>query len=197
MTYDPIIYSFGVYVLYVLLPIIPAVVIFKMLPESTADVSGPLQKLKVKAGGAFAAYIVAVLLGYFPVQAVETQIDLARKAQEEKWNRRYPFHGVIVDLQPNQAIRATQLYTREMEFPTTGPLPRTRDYDFVLLLSRPVQRGDVVMIEYWENLQSGGTGTVPPGTPLEIKLVETDGPAQRFRLQKENDRPIVVAERAL
>lgn len=45
----------------VLLPCIPAVLLFKALP-SRADISGPFQGLEVKLGGAFAGYFALVLL---------------------------------------------------------------------------------------------------------------------------------------
>lgn len=41
----------------VILPLIPAVVLFKVLP-STGEVSGPFKGLNVKFGGAFAAYLI-------------------------------------------------------------------------------------------------------------------------------------------
>lgn len=44
----------------VLLPMIPAVVLFKFLPAS-GEVSGPLKGLRVKFGGAFAAYLIIFL----------------------------------------------------------------------------------------------------------------------------------------
>ena len=46
----------------VLLPVIPAILIFKVLPTSSAEVSGPFQGLRLKLGGAFSAYFVVVLL---------------------------------------------------------------------------------------------------------------------------------------
>jgi|SRR5580692_205307 hypothetical protein len=46
----------------VLLPIIPAYFLFKALPSSTASVTGPLQGLQLKLGGAFAGYFAVLLL---------------------------------------------------------------------------------------------------------------------------------------
>lgn len=47
--------------LVILLPMIPAFVLFKALP-GTADVSGPLQGLNIKLGGAFAGYFALLVL---------------------------------------------------------------------------------------------------------------------------------------
>jgi hypothetical protein len=62
----PVLLSFALQALYILVPIIPAVIIYRMFPATTTTVEGNLvSNWKVKAGGAFAAYIVTVLLGYF------------------------------------------------------------------------------------------------------------------------------------
>ena len=47
--------------LVILLPMVPAYVLFKALPGS-ADVSGPLQGLNIKLGGAFAGYFALLVL---------------------------------------------------------------------------------------------------------------------------------------
>lgn len=44
-----------------LLPLVPAVILFKYLPSSTAAVSGPLGGLGVKFGGAFGGYFIVFL----------------------------------------------------------------------------------------------------------------------------------------
>jgi hypothetical protein len=45
-----------------LLPIIPAYIIYKFLPESETNVEGPYKKLNLKLKGAFAGYFLLVLL---------------------------------------------------------------------------------------------------------------------------------------
>jgi hypothetical protein len=49
----------------ILLPIVPALLLFKLLPLSTADVSGPFHGLQIKLGGAVGAYFLLVLVIYF------------------------------------------------------------------------------------------------------------------------------------
>lgn len=56
------------YSLYVLLPMIPAVVIYRMFPDTRVALSGPLANLTLKSTGAFAAYVVTVILGFFLVK---------------------------------------------------------------------------------------------------------------------------------
>lgn len=43
-------------------PLVPATLIFKLFPDSKLTLSGPLQGLSVKSGGAFAAYLITFLI---------------------------------------------------------------------------------------------------------------------------------------
>jgi|SRR5271166_523609 len=73
---DPVLLSFALQVIYILVPIIPAVIIYKMFPETTVTVQGTVvSNWRVKAGGAFAAYIVTVLLGYFLARGTQKLIE--------------------------------------------------------------------------------------------------------------------------
>lgn len=55
--------------LVLLLPIIPAFLLFRFLPAS-ADVSGPFQGLKIKLGGAFAGYFITALFAWQVAQGL-------------------------------------------------------------------------------------------------------------------------------
>src|SRR4051812_38777411 len=46
-----------------LVPVIPAFIIYKFLPASDTDVSGPYQGLSLKLKGAFAGYFLLVIVG--------------------------------------------------------------------------------------------------------------------------------------
>jgi len=63
-----VILSFALYVLYVLLPMIPSIVIYRMFPDTKVSATGILANLNFKTTGAFAAYVVTVILGFFLVQ---------------------------------------------------------------------------------------------------------------------------------
>jgi hypothetical protein len=68
-----------VYLLLILLiPILPAFILFTFLPSSS-DVEGPLKGLKVKLGGAFAGYIVAVFLSW------KVAISLLEPTWSDNW----------------------------------------------------------------------------------------------------------------
>lgn len=48
--------------LWVLLPLVPAVLIYHLFPDSKVGVSGPLANLTVRASGAFAGYLIVFLV---------------------------------------------------------------------------------------------------------------------------------------
>ena len=48
--------------LVVLLPLLPAILIFLMFPKTEMVAQGPLQGLSIRAGGAFGAYLIVLLV---------------------------------------------------------------------------------------------------------------------------------------
>jgi hypothetical protein len=181
MINDPaVVYSFCLYLLYVLLPLIPAILIFRLFPETKVAVSGPLQNLTVKTTGAFAAYVVTALLGFFLVRQVEAQIVSSRH---------YPVEGVIVDLPTNQGVRGVasdQIYWRND--PDRGG--SNRDFPFVVLLNHPLGPDETIFLKYWEyGDEPAGTGPPPTeNTTVPLKLLKTNSP-QLFKLVLQNNRP--------
>jgi len=79
-----IIYSFIMYSLWVLVPIIPAVLIYKMFPKAKVSLTGVLSNFKINATGAFAGYLIVLIftavywVGYFQT--------LIQKSAFEAWN---------------------------------------------------------------------------------------------------------------
>lgn len=69
-----VVLSFALYILYVLLPMIPSIVIYRMFPDTKVSATGVLANLNFKTTGAFAAYVVTVFLGFFLVQKTHHQI---------------------------------------------------------------------------------------------------------------------------
>jgi hypothetical protein len=57
----------GLLLIWVALPLLPAILIYKLCPDGNVGLSGPLANLTVKASGAFAGYLI-VLLVTFPVE---------------------------------------------------------------------------------------------------------------------------------
>jgi hypothetical protein len=64
--------SYGFYVLNLLVPIIPAVIIYRLFPESRTagnSVEGSVAGWKIKAVGAWGAYVTAFLLGLWTIKS--------------------------------------------------------------------------------------------------------------------------------
>ena len=52
-----------------LIPLVPAILLYKILPGGDAHVAGTLQGMTIKLSGAFAGYFALVMLGYFRIPA--------------------------------------------------------------------------------------------------------------------------------
>jgi hypothetical protein len=154
-------YSFSLYVLFVLLPLVPAVLIFWLFPESKVAVTGPLQGLTVNATGAFAAYIITGLLGFFIVRQIEVQIN---------YTRNYPIQGVVVGLGPSQAIYSDRFYSRSFTDPQA--IDQTHEFHFVVVFDHPVLGKEKIGVDYFEGGPPSGLGEKPPPAQrLSIDLV--------------------------
>lgn len=89
-----IIYSFILFSLSLLLPIVPSVIIYRLFPDSRVTAEGPLRGLSVKTSGAFGAYLITVLLGAFLTTKTMTLIENAHQAEIN------PASKVILNLHP-------------------------------------------------------------------------------------------------
>src|SRR5439155_9530982 len=78
--------------LIVLVPILPAFALFRFLP-STADVGGPLKGLNVKISGAFAGYIVGVLVSW----------QVATSLLEPTWADNWKVYGHVAFIDASSA----------------------------------------------------------------------------------------------
>lgn len=177
-------YSFGLYVLYVLLPLIPAILIFKLFPDTKVALSGPLQHFTLNTTGAFAAYVVTAALGFFLVKDVEQQIV---------WTTHYAVEGAIVDLEQNQVLDSDQFFARYTNDTFANGTFAARNYLFVVLLDHPVVKPEKVLLKYWELNGPGGIGEPPPSKTVPIELSATTSP-QRFRLRITDGNVQIVPE---
>jgi len=75
----------GAHILWVLLPLAPAVLIYWLFPNTPVAVSGPLSGLTVRAGGAFGAYLVVLLLTYGQLRTIDQSISML---ESQFWNVR-------------------------------------------------------------------------------------------------------------
>jgi hypothetical protein len=98
-----VLFSFACWFLWVILPMLPSIVIYKMFPKTKVTAQGTISNWKVRAGGAFAAYIVVVLLGYGPFESTQRIINVIG-------NCGWIVHGqVVLKDTNNQQVRGNNL----------------------------------------------------------------------------------------
>ncbi|HWT12957.1 MAG TPA: hypothetical protein VN231_09410 [Allosphingosinicella sp.] len=79
----------GVNAVWVLLPLVPAIVIYRIFPDTKVAVAGPFHALSVRAGGAFAAYLI-VFVATYPL------IDEMNRNLASMYDRQWIVRGSIV-----------------------------------------------------------------------------------------------------
>jgi len=108
-----VILSFVLYVGYVLLPMIPAIVIYKTFPDTKISAKGVFANLNFNTTGAFAGYVITVFLGYFiiqnthhliaqishPVWTLKTKVKLLNKDGTVYSNKRL-LETLVVSIDP-------------------------------------------------------------------------------------------------
>lgn len=108
--------SLLLYVFYVLLPVGPAVIIYRLFPETTVALHGPFQNFTLNATGAFAAYVVTAGLGYFlvvdttrlingmtfPAWRVRAEIQLLNENKEPMAIQQNDLKGLTVTFKPER-----------------------------------------------------------------------------------------------
>ncbi len=122
----------AILLLWVLLPLIPAILIYRLAPGNSVAVSGPLAGLTVKASGAFAAYlIVFVVIWNWTSNAYE----LVGSAMHPAWTIRGKLHvvskeGTPIEPPPGEFFQKICLHTdpnvNTFQYPTfTITVPET------------------------------------------------------------------------
>jgi len=176
-----VVYSFSLYVVFVLLPLVPAVLIFWLFPDEKVAVTGPLEGLTINATGAFAAYIITGLLGFFIVRQIEVQIN---------YTRDYPVRGIVVGLGPTEAIYSDRFYSRSFSDPQA--INQTHQFQFVVVFDHPVVTKEKVNVDYFDSPPSG-FGSKPVPKELVIELAP-NRPLQYFKLLRDGGNLQVVSE---
>jgi hypothetical protein len=70
----PVLDLFCLLVCWILLPLVPAVLIYTLFPNTPVAASGPLAGLTIKTGGAFAAYLIIVVVVFPLINTIKDQI---------------------------------------------------------------------------------------------------------------------------
>src|ERR1700720_3113161 len=113
----------GVLAAVVLLPILPAYLLFRLLPSSS-NVSGLLQGLEIKLGGAFGGYFILVVLILTKLSSIQTVV-LPPAIGDQVWH----VEGQILD-EAGKGIDTlgptdVQLMPRQLEIEPNGNFEAT------------------------------------------------------------------------
>src|SRR5215469_5170360 len=64
----------GLLALWVLLPLVPAILIYRLFPNTPVVAAGPLAGLRTNASGAFAAYLIVFVITFFLVSSIRDSL---------------------------------------------------------------------------------------------------------------------------
>jgi hypothetical protein len=82
---NPVLAAFLLYAVFILLPLLPAIIIYKMFPNTQVGANGLLGNLKINATGAFAAYIITSVMSFFLVQYIQETIEGNSSETDKSW----------------------------------------------------------------------------------------------------------------
>jgi hypothetical protein len=80
-----ILLSFALYGVYFLVPLIPAILIYKIFPDTSVSTSGSLANFKINSSGAFAAYLATVLIGIYALSDTQARILEIKNPASPTW----------------------------------------------------------------------------------------------------------------
>lgn len=95
---------FALLIIWVLIPLVPAILIYRLFPDTKVSLTGPLSNLTLRATGAFAAYAVVLLIAFFLVQPMHNKIC---GMSDEVW--RVNAHVRIID-ESGQPVSGQDLF---------------------------------------------------------------------------------------
>jgi|HubBroStandDraft_3_1064219.scaffolds.fasta_scaffold03694_3 hypothetical protein len=89
--FEMIISLMGILMCWVLLPLVPAILIYRLFPDTPLTLSGPLAGLTLKTGSAFGAYLIIFLL---VIPRVQDAYAVTAQGQHGAWTITGAFHTV-------------------------------------------------------------------------------------------------------
>ena len=128
----------GLHLLWVLAPLVPAILIYKLFPATSVAVSGPLANLTVRASGAFAAYLI-VFAATFPL--IKNMESTFSGFQRSIWTIKAQIQMLDrngVELNSFDNFSRVNVYTEPKPFSVNGNIVRMKiaegDGEFPLLV---------------------------------------------------------------
>jgi hypothetical protein len=78
--------SFALYLTYFLIPLVPSILIYKIFPSTSVVASGSFSGLKINSSGAFAAYLITLVISINALSETEARILEIRNPNEPTWS---------------------------------------------------------------------------------------------------------------
>ena len=178
-----ILLSFALFGLFVLVPIIPASLLYRWFPDTKVSAKGVLSKFTINSSGAFAAYLVTVLVGYFVVAPINEAILGLVKAPSAVWTVR----GNL-QLLDNQGIRIedTKIYDNlSFEFSPEFLVQKNGNMDLKI---PELEAGAIPRYLITVNVDGFGQKTLSLSTLIDNADVEVDATQRLIKLKE----PVIV-----
>lgn len=138
----------------VLLPLIPAFLLFKLLPGGPSEVEGPLAGLKIKLGGAFGGYVaLTVFLATFYAQFLKPDAKAMETWTVTGEVQAPAYSDISCKVSPPLSIDPGNRFEWQIEVPKGAELPN-------VALEAPGYEGDTIYLSKKNHLN--------PKYPVEI-----------------------------
>ena len=142
----------GLHLLWVLAPLVPAILIYKLFPATSVAVNGPLAGLTVRASGAFAGYLI-VFAATFPL--IKNMENTFSGFQRSIWTIKAQIQMLDkngVELTSIDNFSRVNVYTEPKPFSVNGNIVRMKiaegDGEFPLLVVQaPSFGGKAIVVD--------------------------------------------------
>lgn len=120
---NPIFASFLLYFAFITFPLIPAILIYKIFPDTQVGAKGLMGNLKINATGAFAAYIITSVMSFFVVQYIQETI---KTSNNQNWTVSTRINylnskGKPLNTDIQKLVEMTQIYIKPDPFIIKSP----------------------------------------------------------------------------